>query len=259
MSYCCVGDYCGVHVNSTALVEQFCAAPPGKLYCVHGSSGVFRLSLMAAGHALVHGVPVTLVDGSNRFDLYGLAEFARRAVGRDGAPEQVLRNIFISRAFTCYQMEAVLTERLPAFVHAKQSPVVLIFGLLDTFYDEQAPLFEVRNSLERILRALHTLRDEGIALLLASTDIRPASAARTALFPRLAGGMDRVYLLTEEANGRWSLERDDGEWRIHNPQWRTEEIHGTNRTDIHDGAPAGVGKLVQVPAGVTQRRSGRAG
>jgi len=206
----------GDGMNSTALVEQFRAAPPGKLYCLHGDSGVFRLSLLAAGHALLNGVPVTLVDGSNRFDLYGLAEFARRSAGSNGAPEQVLRNIFVSRAFTCYQMEAVLTERLPAFVHAKQSPVVLIFGLLDTFYDEQAPLFEVRNALERILHALHALRDEGIALLLASTDIRPASAARASLFPRLAGAMDRVYRLTEDVNGRWALERHSRQQAVGN-------------------------------------------
>lgn len=192
-------------MNSAALVEQFRAAPPGKLYCLHGDSGVFRLSLLAAGHALLNGVPVTLVDGSNRFDLYGLAEFARRSSGSGGAPEQMLRNIFVSRAFTCYQMEAVLTERLPAFVHAKKSPVVLIFGLLDTFYDEQAPFFEVRNALERILQALHMLRNEGTSLLLASTDIRPASPNRASLFPRLARAMDRVYRLTEEADGRWSL------------------------------------------------------
>jgi hypothetical protein len=194
-------------MNSMTLVEQFRAAPPGKLYCLHGSSGVFRLSLMAAGQALMNNVPVTVVDGSNRFDLYELAEFARRSAGGGKTPAEILHNIFISRAFTCYQMEAVLTERLPAFIHARQSPVVLVFGLLDTFYDEQAPLFEVRNALERIIRTLHALRDEGTALLLASMDIRPASPARASLFPRLVAAMDAAYRLNEEADGRWVLER----------------------------------------------------
>lgn len=253
-----------VNMHSAMLVEQFCAAPPGKLYCLHGGSGVFRLSLRAAGNALLNGVPVTLVDGSNRFDLYGLAEFARRAAGSNRAPEQVLHNIFVSRAFTCYQMEAVLTERLPAFVHQKHSPVVLIFGLLDTFYDEQAPLFEVRNALERILGALHALRNEGIALLLASADIRPASSSRAGLFPRLAQAMDRVYRLTEEANGRWSLEQQPQRMKHNEPLCISavnsdRGYHGTNSTDVYDGAPAGIGKLVQVPPGATQRRSRRAG
>jgi hypothetical protein len=207
-------------MNSMALVEQFRAAPPGKLYCLHGGSGVFRLSLMAAGHALVNNVPVTVVDGSNRFDLYGLAEFARRSAGSGKSPEQILHNIFISRAFTCYQMEAVLTERLPAFIRAKQSPVVLIFGLLDTFYDEQAPLFEVRNALERIIGTLHALRDEGTALLLASMDMRPASPARLSLFPRLAAAMDVAYRLNEEVDGRWVLERINGARGMGNGEWR---------------------------------------
>jgi hypothetical protein len=91
-------------MESTGLIEQFRAAPPGKLYGVHGDSSVFRLSLVAAGHALLQGIPVTLVDGSNRFDLYGLAEFARRTAGGRCTPEDLLRKIFVSRAFTCYQM-----------------------------------------------------------------------------------------------------------------------------------------------------------
>ena len=55
--------------------------PPGKLYCLHGTASVFRMSLAAAAHVLLSGVPVTLVDGTNRFDVYYLAEFARKHAG----------------------------------------------------------------------------------------------------------------------------------------------------------------------------------
>ena len=197
----------------THLVQQFKAAPPGKLYCLHGSQGnVFRISLTAAAHVLLGGSPVTMVDGTNRFDLYGLAEFARRhalAVNVSEAageplhdrkkitPQDMLDNIFISRAFTCYQMEAVITERLPAFVLRSGSPVVMIFGLLDTFYDEQAPFFEVKASLRRIITALHALRDRNIAILLASVDMKLGSPERNGLLPLLLRSMDRVY----EMNG----------------------------------------------------------
>ncbi len=178
---------------STGLIEQFRAAPPGKLYGVHGDSSVFRLSLVAAGHALVQGVPVTLVDGSNRFDLYGLAEFARRTAGGRCTPEELLRNIFVSRAFTCYQMEAVITDRLPAFVRAKQSPVVLIFGLLDTFYDEQASLWDVQSGVQRMTQALQCLKEEGVSILVASMDVGPVPPARRNLLPAVMKGMDRVF------------------------------------------------------------------
>lgn len=200
-----IQDTATAQVPYTALVRQFHAAPPGKLYMLHGGGAVFRLSLSAAAHALLQGIPMTLVDGTNRFDVYYLAEFARRFArqqrGRGVTPEEVLNRIFVSRAFTCYQMEALLTERLPAFVRKKRSPVVIIFGLLDTFYDEQAPLFEVKGSLQRIIGALHRLRQGGVSVLLASLDVRPAAKGRSGLFPWLASTMDRVYGVAENEDG----------------------------------------------------------
>lgn len=186
----------------TMLVQQFRAAPPGKLYCLHGSSDVFRLSLSAAAHVLLKGVPMTLVDGTNRFDAYYIAEFARRvssqpASERHVEPDELLRNIFVSRAFTCYQMEATITERLLAFVRKKASPVVIVFGLLDTFYDEQAPLFEVKASLQRVIEALRRLKQEHVSVLLASMDVRPVSPGRNALLPHLLSAMDRTYHVEE--------------------------------------------------------------
>lgn len=189
------------------LVQQFKAAPPGKLFCLHGGSGVFQLSLYAAAHALVKGVPITLVDGTNRFDVYYVAEFARKVTSQRLAqrplkPEQLLEKIYISRAFTCYQMEAAITERLPAFVKRTRSPVVIIFGLLDTFYDEQAPLFEVKASLQRIIAALQRLKREHVSVLLASRDMKLESKERNGLFPKLMMAMDEVFEVTENERGQ---------------------------------------------------------
>ncbi len=192
------------------LVEQFRAAPPGKLYCLYGSREVFRVSLSAAAHVLLNGVPMTLVDGSNRFDVYYIADFARRVAGRQTGrrvePGDLLRNIFVARAFTCYQMEATITERLPAFVRRTGSPVVIIFGLLDTFYDEQAPLFEVKASLRRIIAALHGLKADHVSVLLASMEVRPASAERKALLPSLLAALDQVYRV-EDRDGTLLIEQ----------------------------------------------------
>jgi len=72
---------------------------------------------------------------TNRFDVHYLAEFARRLAcrpagsagarhdGRRITPEDLLDRIFVSRAFTCYQMEAAITERLPAFLRRSGSSV----------------------------------------------------------------------------------------------------------------------------------------
>jgi hypothetical protein len=201
-------------VPYSAVIRRFNAAPPGKLYCLHGTNGVFRLSLYAASHALLAGVPVTLVDGTNRFDVYYIAEFARRVAhrqpaGRPVTPERLLENIFIARAFTCFQMEATITERLPAFLRKRHSPIVIIFGLLDTFYDEQAPLFEVRAGVQRVIATLHGLRQQNVSVLLASRDVTLESRERNALFPHVTRAMDEVFQV---------LDTEEGVRILHEPQ-----------------------------------------
>lgn len=189
------------------LVRQFNAAPPGKLYCLHGKTGgVFRISLYMASHALLRGVPVALVDGTNRFDAYYIAEFARkvtsqRLIKRRVTPEQLLRQIFVARAFTCYQMEATITERLPEFLRKAGAPIAIIFGLLDTFYDDQAPLFEVQASIGRVVAALRRLKEDNIAVLLASVDMKPESKERNQLFPRVSTAMDHILEVVEDESG----------------------------------------------------------
>lgn len=191
----------------TQLVNQFAAAPPGKLYCVHGATnGVFRLSLYLASRALLAGVPVALVDGTNRFDVYYIAEIARRITTRSPSgvrvtPEELLARIHVSRAFTCYQMEATITDRLPAFLRRSGAPVAVIFGLLDTFYDDQAPMFEVKAGVRRVLAALHRLKRDNISVLLASRDTKLASRERNALFPAVSAEMDHLYALIEQESG----------------------------------------------------------
>lgn len=195
-----------------AFLKRFRAAPPGKLFYLHGDSRVFRLSLYAAASALLRGVPIALVDGTNRFDAYYLAEFARRVTSqrllrRRITPEQILERIFVARAFTCYQMEATLTERLPQFVKRIGAPVAMVFGLLDTFYDEQAPLFEVKASLERIIAGLQLMKNGGISVLLASVEVKLESKERNGLLPRVEAAMDQVFYVEEMARDQQRIQQ----------------------------------------------------
>lgn len=201
-------------VSYATLVHRFHAAPNGKLYCLHGGAMAFRVALSTAAQVLLRGMTVALVDGANRFDAYFIAEFARRLASRGGPPpERLLDRIYVSRAFTCYQMEAVVTERLPAFLDRSGSPVAVIFGPLDTFYDDQAPYFEVKAGVERMIAALHRMRACGRGVLTASLDVRLAAKERSMLFPRFAAAMDDVYLVHQE----------EGRLQIRGEQQRTIE------------------------------------
>jgi hypothetical protein len=233
-------------VQYASVLERFRAAPHGKLFCLHGTGAVFRMSLNAAARALGAGRPIVLVDGTNRFDAYYIAEFARRlaarqAPGEGRSPETFLERIFVSRAFTSFQMEAVVTGRLLPFLRRVDGDVAIIFGLLDTFYDEQVPLIEARAGLVRVIEALREMKRADIALLLASQDLRPASPERQGLFPLLARAMDQVYTVTEQETIQLNRRR-----------------YGPHGADIHDGDPAGDGKLDKIPPGPPPRGPGGA-
>jgi hypothetical protein len=124
-----------------------------------------------------------------------LTRFARE---RKINPDAFLRQIYISRGFTCYQMEQAVVNRLPAFLQRVGSNVAMVFGLLDTFYDEQAPLREVRQILARVLRSFAAMKAQGVSLLVVCQEQRVWPEERNRLFENLKQGVDRVYRLDEK-------------------------------------------------------------
>ncbi|MBM2846087.1 MAG: hypothetical protein HW407_1399 [Bacteroidetes bacterium] len=148
-------------VSSQALVQSF-VAPPGKVCLLYGDSLIFQISLRMAASAMAQGNSVAVVDGCNRFNVHLLSRFARE---RRLDPDEFLRRIFISRGFTCYQMEQAVSSRLPLFLESIGSNIAMIFGLLDTFYDEQASFREVQQILRRLLGTLQDIKASGVSVL----------------------------------------------------------------------------------------------
>jgi hypothetical protein len=180
----------GLVVSTEALSGRFINPPPGKLYLLYGAREIFHLSLVVASKILGRHRSIAVVDGANRFDAYYLARTLREQYGNSGL---FLNNIYVSRGFTCYQMEAAITQRLPQFLRRMKSKTAMIFGLLDTFYDEQAKFYEVQKSLQRILRKLHEMKREGVSILIASLEMKVLPEERNQLFRTLMSSADQIY------------------------------------------------------------------
>ncbi len=82
---------------------------------------------------------VRVLDGGNRFNVYPVAQAARRLTSR---LEETLSHISLSRAFTCYQMLTLLEET------SAQTVPTLVLDLLSTFLDENVTLEESRRLLQ---------------------------------------------------------------------------------------------------------------
>jgi hypothetical protein len=149
-----------------------CLAPaPGKLAALFGP-GASRLALRAVASPLLAGEPVVAVDGGNRFDPYEVGR-AERALG--GSGRVALSRLLVSRAFTCHQMEALLSLRLPAALARSHARIALVLGLPETFADEDVPYAEACRVFRGCLSALRRLSREGTRVVLAG-DAFPLSS-----------------------------------------------------------------------------------
>jgi hypothetical protein len=239
--------------GSNGIIHAF-TDKPGKVYLLYGERPIFQLSLQMAAHAMTDGDSLAVVDGCNRFDVHALSRFAR---ARKIDPNKFLNRIFISRGFTCYQMEQAIAHKLPSFLSTIRSNTALIFGLLDTFYDEQAQLREVQQILQRLLLSFQEMKAAGMSLLLVCLERTVAPKERNQLFNTLKNGVDRVYKLDINERGTLQLFLESQKTiPVVQCIARGETTYGTNSTDLHQPDRRGIVKLVEIPPRTTQRRPG---
>lgn len=211
-----------LRVTPEELVRSF-AEGTGKIVLLYGDRLIFRFSLMMAARAMRGGAMIAVVDGCNRFDVHVLAMYART---HHIDPDAFLRKIFVSRGFTCYQIEAAVANRLPHILSSIGSSTAMIFGLLDTLYDEQAKLHEVQQILERLLVSFQKMKADHISLLLTCSEWKVRPEERNQLFTRLKAGSDYVYRFTLNEEQMPALFLESSNQNI-------KGMYGKNGTDIH--------------------------
>jgi hypothetical protein len=157
---------------------------PTQLHLLVAPHRECRKMMTAFAVHLALAGPVRLLDGGNSFDGYGLARELRR---RTSEHLDAMQRVWVSRAFTCYQVWTLLYETAAAPVST------LVLDLPNTFYDESVPLAERRRLLAACLEQLERLS-------------RSATVAVSAALPT-PGEQEALLSLLEEAAGRvWRFE-----------------------------------------------------
>ena len=119
----------------------------GDFAVIHGSSSVVSLASLLCVRAQLPvqlgglGSNVVFVDGGNTFQLYHVARLARLH-GLD--PKQTLERIYISRAFTAYQMTALVLEKLRETIRRYDAKLVVISDIAGFFLDKDIAETEAR-------------------------------------------------------------------------------------------------------------------
>ena len=119
----------------------------GKISLVVAPRAVIG-SLMTMLATLALRGQVLVVDGGNCFDGYALARILR---GQTHEVEAALQQVWLSRAFTCYQMVAMLAE-LPV-----DGTPLIVLDMLATFLDENVNFSKRQRLLDSSLNLLRRI------------------------------------------------------------------------------------------------------
>lgn len=129
-------------------------------------SRAHRLSVLGQLDGTDLETPVLWLDGGNSFDPYPISEISE-GLGLD--PERSLQGIYISRAFTCYQMKSLILEELDNVVEELKSDFIVITGLSGAFSESDLFGKEALRVFEPVEEKLGKFRKSDRTIFLTST------------------------------------------------------------------------------------------
>jgi hypothetical protein len=158
-------------LNMPDVDELFPGFAAGDFAVLYGSPSVISLTSLLCVRAQLPaqlgglGSNVVFIDGGNTFRLYKIARLAQL---HQLDPRQVLERIFISRAFTAYQLTSLIMEKLEETVKKYQPKLVVISDIAGFFLNDDIPNEEAQNVYSQIISYLSNFAKKHQIILIAT-------------------------------------------------------------------------------------------
>ena len=123
------------------------------------------------------GTGVVFIDGGNSFNPYSVAEVAR---GWSLNPRDVLEKIFVSRAFTAYQLSALIIEKLDEILEKRDVDLIFVSDIASLFMDPDVPKTEAHDLFMKVCQKLADVAKSRRKIVLAT--YRPDNSSRRGVF-----------------------------------------------------------------------------
>jgi len=144
-------------LNMPGVDELFPGFAPGDFAVLYGSPSVISLTSLLCIRAQLPaqlgglGSNVVFIDGGNTFRLYKIARLAQL---HQLNPREVLERIFISRAFTAYQLTSLILDKLEETVKKYDAKLVVISDIAGFFLDNDVAHEEAQRVYSQIVSYL---------------------------------------------------------------------------------------------------------
>jgi hypothetical protein len=144
-------------LNMPSVDELFPGFAPGDFAVLYGSPSIISMTSLLCIRAQLPkqlgglGSNVVFIDGGNTFGLYKIARLAQL---HQLNPGKVLERIFISRAFTAYQLTSLILDKLEETVKQYDAKLVVISDIAGFFLDNDVPHEEAQRVYSQIVSYL---------------------------------------------------------------------------------------------------------
>ncbi len=108
---------------------------------------------------------IVFIDGGNSFRLYQIAQIAQI---HHLSPKKVLDNIYISRAFTAYQVASLIKQHLQKTVKKYNAKLVIISDIAGFFLDKDIPEDEAQRIFGQVATYLSNFARETQTIVIAT-------------------------------------------------------------------------------------------
>ena len=187
-------------LNIHKINDLFPGFAPSDFAVIYGaSSSLYLTSLLCIRAQLpiqLGGLSsnVVFIDGGNTFQLY---QISRLAQIHQFNPRQALDRIYISRAFTAYQMTTLIMEKMKEAVERFNAKLVVISDIAGLFLDKDIPDEEARRVYSQVMAYLQNFAREHQIILLA-TYLPHKNTSRNAYLQMLTCGRANVVIALKQ-------------------------------------------------------------
>lgn len=144
------------------------------------------------------------IDGGHRADPFAMARILRM---QRIDPRGTLRNVMIARAFTAYQMDSLINEKLTE--EADAPPLLMISSIDSLFSDPEVEPEVARGMLNNCMEVLKSMAARGSCVVIAATggskgsDLLPLITPHCSIWVSLRNRQKgRIRIITK--GGRWT-------------------------------------------------------
>jgi Rad51 len=158
-------------LNMPDVDELFPGFTPGDFAVLYGSRSVISLTSLLCIRAQLPaqlgglGSNVVFIDGGNTFRLYKITRLAQL---HHLNPRQALEHIFISRAFTAYQLTSLILDKLEETVQKYNAKLVVISDIAGFFLDNDIPSEEAQKVYSQVINYLSSFAKKHQIILIAT-------------------------------------------------------------------------------------------